>query len=66
MKNVVRALAALAVVALATPALACEVAKKETTAAAQQQKQSKEKKAAQQAGVKTAQAPAKPATAQQN
>ncbi|MFT3917208.1 MAG: hypothetical protein QM704_24900 [Anaeromyxobacteraceae bacterium] len=63
MKNVVRALAALAVVALATPALACDGAKKETTAAAQQQK--KEKKAPEHA-VKTAQAQPKPAAQKQN
>ena len=64
MKNVVRALAALAVVALATPALACDGAKKETTAAAEKQK--KDKKAAEQQAVKTAQAQPKPAAQQQN
>ena len=59
-------MASPAVVALATPALACDGAKKETTASAQpQKKQAKEKKATEKA-VQTAQAPAKPAAAPQN
>ncbi|MFO0584781.1 MAG: hypothetical protein U0229_21115 [Anaeromyxobacter sp.] len=64
MKNVVRALAALAVVALATPALACDGAKKETTASVEKQK--KEAREKKEQAVKTAQAQPKPAAQRQN
>jgi hypothetical protein len=64
MKNAVRVLAALAVVALATPALACDGAKKQTTTASAQEKQHKDKKAAAEKTAQAAQAPAKPAAVQ--
>jgi Flp pilus assembly protein TadB len=64
MKIVVRVLAALAVIALATPALACDGAKKQTTTASAKEKARPEKKADAKAEAKTAQAPAKPAPVQ--
>jgi hypothetical protein len=64
MKNVVRVLAALAVVALATPALACDGAKKQTTTAAQEKQQQKDKKAAEKATATAQAQPAKPAATQ--
>jgi hypothetical protein len=64
MKIAIGALAALAVLALATPAFACDGMKKQTTTAAAQEKAKPEKKAEAKAEAKTAQAPAKPVAVQ--
>ena len=64
MKIAIRALAALAVLALASPTLACDGMKKQTTTAAAQEKAKPEKKAAAKPEAKTAQAPVKAAAVQ--